>query len=144
MNTLIQKGLAMGFSTSCVKWSLEELSRRSFRDPGPAKALLERRAVIRSTPCSWVTKCNTASTHTEQHACNKHKDHHTEETGGRAGKTERPKTSRPPGALVSTRAPFQPRAGRVLSVTPPGPNKPAQLRRQGLYEGAKLDQLKRL
>ena len=76
--------------------------------------------------CSWVAKCNTASTHTEQHDCNKNNDHLTEETGGRAGETERPKTSRPPGALVSTRAPSQPRTSRVLSVAPPGPDRPAQ------------------
>ena len=74
------------------------------------------------TSCSWVAKCNTASIH-----CNDNdKDHHAEETGGRAGETERPKTSRPPGALVSTRAPSQPRTSRVLSVAPPGPDRPAQ------------------
>ena len=84
--------------------------------PGPAQTRQE------TTPCSWVAKCNTASIH-----CNGNdKDHLAEETGGRAGETERPKTSRPPGALVSTRAPSQPRTSRVLSVTPPGPDRPAQ------------------
>ena len=72
--------------------------------------------------CSWFAKCNTARIH-----CNDNdKDHLAEETGGRAGETERPKTSRPPGALVSTRAPSQPRTSRVLSVTPPCPDRPAQ------------------
>ena len=68
----------------------------------------------------------TLRAHTERQHCNNYKDHNSEVTGGRAGKTERPKTSRPPGALVSTRAPSQPRASRVLSVTPPGPDRPAQ------------------
>ena len=40
--------------------------------------------------CSWVTKCNTASTHTERHHCNNCKDHSSEESGGRPGKTARP------------------------------------------------------
>ena len=64
-----------------------------------------------------------------------------ETDGGRRGLSGlRPQD---PGALVSTRAPIQPRTSRVLSVTLPGPDKPAQQCHRRLCRSAKPDQLKR-